>query len=321
MRASALHAQPCPCSLAIASPALLRAQFQQPTPEELKMTADPKAPGAAAVYLNIEEIANDPLHYQSFYARIKVLQEKGKELATVELPYLRGDTKITDIKARTIHSDGTVIPLVVKPEDCWSSRQHQGRRQLQVNRKVFTLPSVEVGSILEYRYQLQLRRKRVLFSHLGDSAALLRPQGPLFLHALQGIPARHARIITSMYLIDGHGRVLNNLIWWSKLPPGVTVKADAGGHYSVDVTDIPPSSGRRVDAAHPELLYQGEFYYKSATSASRLLDRRSQALVKGCGSLRRAFQTHQGSRCRSDCPRRQRPRQSKETLYSRAGPR
>ena len=52
---------------AIASPALLLAQFHDPTPEELKMTEDPKAPGAAAVYLNIEEICNDPGHYQSFY--------------------------------------------------------------------------------------------------------------------------------------------------------------------------------------------------------------------------------------------------------------
>ena len=70
------------------------AQFQQPTDEELKMTADPKAPGTEAVYLNIQEIANDPLHYQSFYARIKVLGEKGKDLATVEVPYLKGSRKI-----------------------------------------------------------------------------------------------------------------------------------------------------------------------------------------------------------------------------------
>src|SRR5579863_678712 len=84
-------------------PVLVRAQFQQPTDEELKMTADPKAPGAAAVYLNIKEIANDPIHYQSYYARIKVLTEKGKELATVELPYLKGSSKIDDIKGRTIH--------------------------------------------------------------------------------------------------------------------------------------------------------------------------------------------------------------------------
>ena len=37
--------------LVVASPALVRAQFQKPTNEELKMTDDPKAPGAAAVYL------------------------------------------------------------------------------------------------------------------------------------------------------------------------------------------------------------------------------------------------------------------------------
>ena len=70
----------------IGVPVLAKAQFQAPTDEELKMTADAKAPGAAAVYLNIEEIADDPTHYQTFYARIKVLTEKGKELATVEVP-------------------------------------------------------------------------------------------------------------------------------------------------------------------------------------------------------------------------------------------
>jgi hypothetical protein len=37
--------------IAVAFPALLRAQFQQPTPEVLKMTADPKAPGAGQAQL------------------------------------------------------------------------------------------------------------------------------------------------------------------------------------------------------------------------------------------------------------------------------
>ncbi len=50
-------------ALTISKPGM--AQFQPPTAEELKMTADPKAPGAAAVFLNIEEIANDPLHFES----------------------------------------------------------------------------------------------------------------------------------------------------------------------------------------------------------------------------------------------------------------
>jgi hypothetical protein len=136
---------------AAVSPVFVCAQFQQPTDEELKMTADPKAPGADAVYLDIEEIANDPMHYKSTYVRAKVLTEKGKELATVELPYQMGSYKITDITGRTIHPDGTVIPLTVKPEDLMVAKIGE----TQIGKMVFTLPSVEVGSILEYSYEIR----------------------------------------------------------------------------------------------------------------------------------------------------------------------
>jgi len=59
----------------LTSPALAFAQFQEPSNEELKMTSDPKAPDAAAVYLNVEETTDDQLHYKSFHARTKVLTE------------------------------------------------------------------------------------------------------------------------------------------------------------------------------------------------------------------------------------------------------
>jgi len=36
-----------------------RAQFQEPTKEELQMTSDPKAPGAKAVYLYLEDQQDD----------------------------------------------------------------------------------------------------------------------------------------------------------------------------------------------------------------------------------------------------------------------
>ncbi len=136
-----------PLLLLLASPIALLVQFQQSTEEELKMTADPKAPGADAVYLDVEEIANDPLHFQSYYARIKVLTEKGKELATVNLPFLKDNFQITDIKGRTIQPDGAVIPFVAKPEDLLISKSGDQ----QIERKVFTLPDVKVGSIIEYR--------------------------------------------------------------------------------------------------------------------------------------------------------------------------
>ena len=134
----------------VQSPRLLHAQFQPPTNEDLQMTEDPKAPGAAAVYLYREETTDDTLHYNSYFERIKVLTEKGKELATVRISYERNNCKVTNIQGRTIHSDGTIIPLIARPSDL-TDEKTAGH---QINTVVFTLPSVEVGSILEYRLNL-----------------------------------------------------------------------------------------------------------------------------------------------------------------------
>jgi hypothetical protein len=52
---------------ALAGPTSVLGQFQQPTDEELKMTSEPKVPGAAAIYLYSEETADDNLHFHSVY--------------------------------------------------------------------------------------------------------------------------------------------------------------------------------------------------------------------------------------------------------------
>lgn len=245
------------------SPALVHAQFQPPTDQELKMTSDPKAPGAAAVYLNIEEIANDPMHVQSYYARIKVLTEKGKELATVEVPYLKGNKRVANIKGRTIHSDGTVIPLTVKPEDLLSEKN--GERQF--GRVVFTLPSVEVGSILEYSYDLR-------YDDNEFSSPLWEIQRPYFVHSAHYqftpfkafMPNGTPDTSTSMYLTDGRGRVINSLVWWNHLPPGVTMKTSVNGSYSIDVADIPPVPDEESMPPIQSFLYRVFFYYMAAST-------------------------------------------------------
>ncbi len=258
-----------PLLFAITSPTLLLAQFQQPTDEELKMTADPKAPGAAAVYLNIEEVANDPLHYQSVYVRIKVLQEKGKELATVEIPYWSTNFKIEDIKARTIHSDGTVIPLVGKPEDLLLSKTVSGHGDtFQVNSKVFNLPSVEVGSILEYRYELR-------YDDNHFSSPNWEIQRPYFVHhaTYSFIPFKAflpgVDNATSRYLIDKHGNPVNTLIRYVVLPKGLELKANGVGIFNLEVTDIPATPNEEFMPPLDGLLYQVKFYYKNAHDSSQ----------------------------------------------------
>lgn len=246
----------------VASPAALLAQFQQPTDEELKMTADPKAPGAAAVYLNVVESTDDTLHVHSFYARIKVLAEKGKELATIEIPYDRSDYKVQNIKARTIHSDGTVIPLTGKPDDLLVAKSGD----LQFNRKVFTLPSAEVGSILEYEFDLGYVDDQV-------SSPFWEIQRPYFVHkAHYGFTPspeflHGTRNKDYVSVQDEHGEEAHNLLWNGILPPGGAVKTDAVGHYSIDLTDIPPVPDEDWMPPIDSFLYKVFFYYKSAFSS------------------------------------------------------
>lgn len=213
----------------ITSPTFLHAQFQEPTKEELQMTTDPKAPGAAAVYLYREETTDDQLHFHSYYERIKVLTEKGKEQATIRIPYERGEFKVTDIKGRTIHSDGTVIPLSTKPADLIDTKTNNR----QINQMVFTLPSVEVGSILEYRLQIRYDDNLV-------SSPSWDIQQPFFVHKAHYAfnPARTG----GSYITNGRGQNLDRIMRTTIGVPTETVIHQPTGHYTVDVSDVPALS-------------------------------------------------------------------------------
>ena len=245
--------------LAIASPLLLRAQFQKPTYEELQMTQDPKAPGAAAVYLNIEETIDETHHFRKFYYRIKVLQEKGKELATIDLGYLFGVTDISNVTGRTIHSDGTIIPMSVKADDLLLSKTGD----FKVNHKVFTLPSVEVGSILEYSYELSYGDFTITLPHWDVQKKYFAhkerfyfiPIGS-FMNGPDHNPFIHA--------IDEHGNIAQNILWWSILPPGTAVVREASGRFVLNLTDVPAAPDEEYLPPINSILYHVDFYYTTA---------------------------------------------------------
>ena len=246
-------------ALGFSSATFLYGQFQEPTKEELQMTSDPKASGAAAVYLNVEEVTDDPHHFRSYYARIKVLEEKGKELATVEVPYLEGAFQVQEILARTIQPDGTVVPLVGKPDDLLIYRN----KDTKVGNKVFNLPDVRVGSILEYRYTITYPEN--LFS-----SPQWEIQKPYFVHS-----AHYSFIPFSAFQMAGFGSpsarrlqdsrgLVNSLIWWSVLPPGVRLITEATGRYKVDLVDIPPVPHEEWMPPIESIVYKVNFFYSHA---------------------------------------------------------
>ena len=194
----------------LCTPPLL-AQFQEPTKDELQMTADPKAPGASAVYFYREDVTDDSSKTRTFYERIKVLTEKGKELATVQIPHEPATEKV-DIQGRTIHADGTIIPLTDKPSDLVDFKI----KGYQHNTTVFTLPDVEVGSILEYRVTVRRNDYQPYPTWMIQQSA--------FVHV-----AHYAYKMQGLY----------KPAYISRIGPDAKVVYDNKGNYTLDLKDIP----------------------------------------------------------------------------------
>lgn len=147
LRLEVVSAAALATSVLLSIPAM--GQFQEPTKEELQMTSDPKAPASKAVYLSLADDQDNSSSTRTYYERIKILSEKGKELATQRFTHDPG-TKF-EVEGRTIHADGTVIRMAEKPADLVEFKT----KDVQINSLAFTLPSAEVGSILEFRVKFK----------------------------------------------------------------------------------------------------------------------------------------------------------------------
>ncbi len=77
------------------------------------------------------------------------------------------DKTLGEISGRTIHADGTIIPFTGKPY----LKVMEKTEGVKVQERVFTLPDVEVGSIIEYRYATRISGSTRLSLRTGTSRA------------------------------------------------------------------------------------------------------------------------------------------------------
>jgi hypothetical protein len=119
------------------------------TQHDLEMKQVPGNPGADAVQLYYADFINDQEQTEFFYHRIKVLNEKGKSHADVELIVLP-EAAMSGLKARTIQPDGKITEFTGKPFEKTVIKT----RGVKVLAKTFTMPEVGVGSIIEYKYKM-----------------------------------------------------------------------------------------------------------------------------------------------------------------------
>lgn len=221
------------------------------------MTSDPAAPDAAAVYLFREEKVDDKLHFHSVYARIKILNEKGKEeFGDVEIPYEGGVSNIRAVEGRTIHADGTVIPFSGKPYD----KELVKSGGIKVMAKVFSMPDVQVGSILEYRWELAYDDNYVI-------PADWTVQQDFYVHRAHYhfVPADMRGHIITVTDALGKANPANRLLWYQNLPKGDTVREGFDG-FDVDVQNVPALTDEPYSPPLASYAYRVTFYYSPAFS-------------------------------------------------------
>lgn len=238
-----------------------QAQWTPPTAEELSMTSQPEVPGAPAVYLFREEITNDKLHEWIKYARIKVLTERGKEYANVELHQYQtedaGGYAVSDIEGRTIHPDGTIIPFTGKAMEKLVERTQGYKEQA----KVFTLPSVEIGSIIEFRYKLRYDDNRYIApSWFIQSELYTRKAHYLWQPTDQPLVTKNER-----------GEQLTSMVAWTPiLPKGYEVKqsrlpgsslSSGQANLELNIHDIAPLPQEEYMPPIQSFTYRVLFYY------------------------------------------------------------
>ena len=130
--------------------ALAGDDFPPVNPQELAMKQDASNPTASALILYRESNTNNVESLKTEYYRVKIFTEAGKKYADIEVPYDKEIFSVYDVKARTIRPDGSIVPFNGKVFDKVLAK----RGGLNVQAKAFSLPNVEPGCILEYRYKV-----------------------------------------------------------------------------------------------------------------------------------------------------------------------
>ncbi|NIR51624.1 DUF3857 and transglutaminase domain-containing protein [candidate division KSB1 bacterium] len=125
-------------------------KFGKISKEELRMMSYPDLPDANALILfdhGEMRITDDFMMILKRHVRMKVLTEEGKSIVSqVRIPYWHED-KVDDIKAHSVLQNGKKVEL--DDDDIHTKKSDE------FHEKVFAIPGVELGAVVEYEYRFR----------------------------------------------------------------------------------------------------------------------------------------------------------------------
>lgn len=158
--------------------------FQPVSPDELKITSEPLAPGAPAIilYRQVDRDDNGRTSHEDDYFRIKILTEEGRKHANVEIPFFKKTQDVVNIRAHTIRPDGSIAEFDGKVYE----KELVKGRGVRFLAKTFTLPDVQVGSIIEYYFTVDLGENMLFESNWILNNELFTKKAQFSLKPYQG---------------------------------------------------------------------------------------------------------------------------------------
>lgn len=227
------------CALVVFVPMRARAgdDWQPISPDELKMTSEPLAPGAPAIYLYRQVDRDDQAYHELNYVRIKVLTEEGRKYANVEIPFVKGQGNVYNIKARTVRPDGSIVNFNGKIYDNTVVKA----KGLKYLAKTFTLPDIQVGSIIEYHYMQDWQQHYVYDSHWILSEELFTKR--------------------AKFSLKQHEQFAIRWSWPVGLPAGTAPPKAEGNAIRLETQNVPAFQIEDFMPPQNEMKYRVDFVY------------------------------------------------------------
>jgi hypothetical protein len=204
------------------------------------MASEPKAPGAPAIYLyrqvDRKDLGRGNTEYN--YVRMKILSEEGRKYANIEIPYYKERFSISGVRARTVRPDGTAINFDGKVYD----KMIEKTKGVKIKAKTFTVPDVQVGSIVEYHFNYDYEDEYVFNSYWALSDELFTKSAKF---TLKPYPTFYVR-----------------WTWPAGLPTGTAPpKMEKDGYIRMTSQDIPAFQVEDYMPPENELKYRVVFIY------------------------------------------------------------
>lgn len=236
-------------AVGFASPPTARSadDWQPIDPADLALKDNPKAPGADAMILYRDSMIDAKESSDIEYVRIKIFTQAGTKNADVEIPFVKGFDEIRDVRARTIRVDGSIVNFQGKPFDKTVVKV-SGLKYLA---KTFTLPDVQPGAIIEYRYKDQCDPDRYINNQWTVQRELF---------------TRYARFAVKPDTDPGTPPLFFRSY---HLPNTIKPQKQSNGWYALEVRDLPGIDDEEFMPPEKTLQARVEFYYRSASEPEK----------------------------------------------------